>query len=95
MAKSLALDIIAEGAETKSQITFLTNIGCDSIQGYYFSKPIPCNEFESLIRNSFGTGKSKNTDNHSYISQNTNASEVHESNDEKNNVIEECKVVEL
>lgn len=95
MAKSLALDIIAEGAETKSQITFLTNIGCDSIQGYYFSKPIPCNEFESLIRKSFGTGKSKNTDNHSYISQNTNASEVHESNDEKNNVIEECKVVEL
>lgn len=41
IAKSLNLDIIAEGVETKDQLEFLYNEGCRHIQGYYFSKPLP------------------------------------------------------
>ncbi len=48
MAKWLDLPVIAEGVETKSQIEFLRNIGCEFIQGYYFAKPMPMEEFEKL-----------------------------------------------
>lgn len=41
IAKSLNLDIIAEGVETKEQLDFLYSEGCRCIQGYYFSKPLP------------------------------------------------------
>lgn len=49
MAKWLKLMVIAEGVETKLQEDFLRSIGCDIIQGYYFSKPLPIGEFENLI----------------------------------------------
>nr|PMJ43430.1 diguanylate phosphodiesterase [Vibrio cyclitrophicus] len=41
MAKSLELTIVAEGVETKTQVTFLSEKGVDLLQGYYFSKPVP------------------------------------------------------
>lgn len=44
MAHSLGLVVVAEGVELKEQLTLLENLGCDYVQGYYFSKPIPAKE---------------------------------------------------
>ena len=46
MCKKLNIKTVAEGIETKEQVEFLKKIGCDIIQGYYFSKPITISEFE-------------------------------------------------
>ena len=46
MAKRLDIKTVAEGIETEEQVEYLKSIGCDIIQGYYFSKPIPIDEFE-------------------------------------------------
>ncbi|AFV97046.1 MULTISPECIES: sensor domain-containing phosphodiesterase [unclassified Sulfuricurvum] len=46
MAKSLGLQTIAEGVETVGQLNYLHEQGCDEIQGYYFSKPLPKEAFE-------------------------------------------------
>ena len=45
LSKQLNMKVIAEGVETKDQIEFLKENGCDAIQGYYYSKPLPENEF--------------------------------------------------
>ena len=50
MAKMIGLDVIAEGVETKEQLDFLNSIDCDIAQGYYYSRPIPVNEFEEFIK---------------------------------------------
>ena len=47
LAKELGFVCLAEGAETRPQIDELRSLGCDVIQGYYFSKPIPIEEYES------------------------------------------------
>jgi diguanylate cyclase (GGDEF)-like protein/PAS domain S-box-containing protein len=49
MAKSLNLQILAEGVENKEQLALLKAKGCEIYQGFYFSKPIPVKEFEVLI----------------------------------------------
>lgn len=46
MAKDLNISVLSEGVETQNQVDFLTQIGCDMVQGYFFSKPIPVDEFE-------------------------------------------------
>jgi diguanylate cyclase (GGDEF)-like protein/PAS domain S-box-containing protein len=50
MAKSLKLSVIAEGVETAVQLAYLRRHGCDQIQGYYFSKPLPLPELEQMLR---------------------------------------------
>lgn len=49
MAKWLKLPVIAEGVETIEQADFLKSVGCDYIQGYLYSKPIPAPEYEKLL----------------------------------------------
>jgi diguanylate cyclase (GGDEF)-like protein/PAS domain S-box-containing protein len=49
MAKSLKLSVIAEGVETKEQLASLTRLKCDEDQGYYFSKPVPAEDFARLL----------------------------------------------
>lgn len=49
MAHTMDIKIIAEGAETKEQVEFLRDNGCDYIQGYYFYKPMPEEEFVKLL----------------------------------------------
>lgn len=46
LAKKLGMQIVAEGIETREQVDFLAKQDCDLIQGFYFSKPLPVNEFE-------------------------------------------------
>ena len=49
IARLLVVPVIAEGVETKEQMELLKGIGCDIIQGYYFSKPLPPDGFEKLF----------------------------------------------
>lgn len=49
LARSMCLSVIAEGVETKEQLERLRQYGCDYVQGYYFAKPMPCEEFEALM----------------------------------------------
>jgi len=49
IAKSLRLEVIAEGVETISQLKMLHTEGCDKIQGYYFSTPLPAEDCTSLL----------------------------------------------
>ena len=49
LAKDLGLYVTAEGVETEEQVDFLRKINCDSIQGYYYSKPLPEQEFKKLL----------------------------------------------
>ena len=49
MAKTMAIPVIVEGVETIEQINFLADLGCRYMQGYYFYRPMPVEEFESLI----------------------------------------------
>ncbi len=53
MAHSLGQNVIAEGVETREQLEFLRTHACDSIQGYYFSKPLPANEITPLLEGEF------------------------------------------
>ncbi len=48
MAKGLKLKTVAEGVETAEQLAELKALGCDQIQGYYYSKPVPPKEFEAF-----------------------------------------------
>ncbi|MDZ7870608.1 MAG: EAL domain-containing protein [Rheinheimera sp.] len=54
LAKSLQVTTTAEGVETEEQLAFLQKSGCEYIQGYLLSKPLPLAEFE-LIMKSYGT----------------------------------------
>ncbi len=49
MAHGLGMDVVAEGVEMQEQLDFLGVNGCDTIQGYLFSRPLPANEMEALL----------------------------------------------
>jgi len=49
ISKNLGMSVVAEGIETKEQMTILQNHQCEYLQGYYFSKPVPAQEFEKLL----------------------------------------------
>ncbi len=49
IADHLGLEVIAEGVETQGQLEFLQAKGCGQYQGYYFSKPLPVEQFEAYV----------------------------------------------
>jgi len=49
LGHALQLVVIAEGVETRQQLEFLTGYGCDEVQGYLYSKPVPAGQFTRLI----------------------------------------------
>ena len=49
LSKKLNIPVVVEGVESEKQVNFLKSIGAEVIQGYYFSKPIPADEYEKLI----------------------------------------------
>ena len=49
IAKNLNVPVVAEGVETEEELNMLKAAGCDIIQGYYFSKPIPPSEMEKFV----------------------------------------------
>ena len=50
MAHNLGFNVLAEGVETEEHCRMLDQNGCDEIQGYYFSKPLPAEDFEAMMR---------------------------------------------
>ena len=53
MARNLKVNVVAEGVETREQFEFLRSHGCDAIQGYYFSKPLPADAFAAFLASDY------------------------------------------
>jgi EAL domain-containing protein (putative c-di-GMP-specific phosphodiesterase class I) len=49
MARSLDLNVIAEGVETEEQAAFLRSLACHQAQGYHFSRPMPATDFAARL----------------------------------------------
>lgn len=58
LSQGLKLEVVAEGVESQEHIDFLLKNGCEMVQGFYFSQPMPAAEFEELLKN----GYTKNSD---------------------------------
>jgi EAL domain-containing protein (putative c-di-GMP-specific phosphodiesterase class I)/ActR/RegA family two-component response regulator len=54
LGHSLGFKVIAEGVETEAQLAYLRRHGCDEMQGYFFSRPLPPNDFAELLRQERG-----------------------------------------
>ena len=50
LARSLRMNVIAEGVETLEQLDYLKSLQCDEAQGFYFSKPLSATDFESFLQ---------------------------------------------
>ena len=51
LCRDLNLHVLAEGVEEESQVEAFREMGCDLIQGYYYSRPLPKEEFIEFVRN--------------------------------------------
>ena len=51
LGRAMGLPVIAEGVETEEQLAFLAGLGCQSFQGYLFSRPLPLKEFQAFLQN--------------------------------------------
>lgn len=49
MANNLRMDVVTEGVETREQVELLAGMGCEMFQGFYFSRPIPIEDFETVV----------------------------------------------
>ncbi|MBI2236035.1 MAG: EAL domain-containing protein [Magnetospirillum sp.] len=50
LSRGLNLEVVAEGAEVAGHISFLREHGCDTVQGFFYSRPVPPDEFERMVR---------------------------------------------
>ncbi len=57
MAKQLGFEVVAEGVETKEELELLRTEGCDAVQGFYYCKPLPYNEFVEYVYDKNATVK--------------------------------------
>ncbi len=62
MARAFGIAVTAEGVETREQMEFLTNIGCDSLQGYLLSPPMPALRMLETIAGKGVTGRRSDTE---------------------------------
>lgn len=67
MIKNLGLRIVAEGVETLEQVQMLHDMGCDFLQGFYFSKPVPEEEYVDFMMNADKCIREKLTDRYAMI----------------------------
>ena len=51
LARTLRLEVLAEGVETEAHLTFLRRQGCDTAQGYFFARPLPADQVAALLKN--------------------------------------------
>jgi EAL domain-containing protein (putative c-di-GMP-specific phosphodiesterase class I) len=56
MVHGLNMKTIAEGVETEAQLTFLQAHGCDEIQGYLFSRPLPADQIQGIAQHTLHKG---------------------------------------
>ena len=49
LARSFSLGVLAEGIENATQLQALTELGCDEMQGFYFSRPLPADQLEKFL----------------------------------------------
>jgi EAL domain-containing protein (putative c-di-GMP-specific phosphodiesterase class I) len=49
LGHGLEMSIVAEGVETQEQLSFLAEQGCDSVQGYFIGKPLPIEQYDTLV----------------------------------------------
>src|SRR4030095_6176485 len=54
MGKSLSMTVVAQGVETREQAELLRTHACDELQGFYFRKPLPADQFARLLREQDG-----------------------------------------
>ena len=59
IAHSLRLKVVAEGVETKDQLAFLRGLGCDEMQGYLLSRPLPAAQLVAWLQTPIGRGNSR------------------------------------
>jgi EAL domain-containing protein (putative c-di-GMP-specific phosphodiesterase class I) len=57
VARDLGLDVVVEGVETKEDRIFVTQMGAELIQGYFYAKPMPSDDFVELCAKNFLEGK--------------------------------------
>ena len=76
MTKTLGIPMIVEGVETREQVHFLSDLGCRFMQGYYFCRPVPIEEFEEMIRSA------DRVDRHGFLGNNNRQLHVREFLDE-------------
>lgn len=59
MAKNLGIHTLAEGVETGEQVSFLRSIGCEALQGFYYSRPLPADQFVDKLKGGAETAAEK------------------------------------
>ena len=50
MAHGLGMEVLTEGVEREDQLLFVNSVGCFTIQGYYYDRPLPKEEFEDRLQ---------------------------------------------